>query len=272
MNPTHADPWNSGAPRFPFLEHGAPIAIAHRVGAQENPENTWASFRHAHSLGFRYMETDVHATRDGVAAVIHDPDLHRVAGVAASVRDLTWNELAKIDLAGDQRVPRLDELLEEWPDIRWNIDAKHDSSVAALVETLKRTNTTDRVCITSFSDRRLGSVKRALGPQLCTAMGPAAITALRVASLPPRPPARLLQAGFRGFGAAQVPTRQGAIPIVDQRFVATAHAARLHVHVWTIDEEAEMDRLLDLGVDGIMTDRPSLLKQVLERRGAWLGA
>lgn len=271
-NPAQADPRRTGAPRFAFLEHGAPIAFAHRGGALENPENTWASFRHARSLGYRYMETDVHATRDGVAAVIHDPDLKRIAGVAGNVRDLTWGELSKVDLDGGQRVPRLDELLEEWPDVRWNIDAKHDSSVAVLVETLRRTATTDRVCITSFSDRRLGAVKRALGPGLCTAMGPAAVTALRVASLPPRPPARLLQAGFRGFGAAQVPTRQGAVPIVDQRFVATAHAARLHVHVWTIDEEAEMDRLLDLGVDGIMTDKPSLLKQVLQRRGAWIGA
>ena len=272
MNPNQADPRPPGAPRFAFLEHGAPIAFAHRGGALENPENTWASFRHAHSLGYRYMETDVHATRDGVAAVIHDPDLQRLAGMAANIRDLTWDELSKIDLEGDQRVPRLDELLEEWPDIRWNIDAKHDSSVTALVETLRRTNTTDRVCVTSFSDRRLGAVKRSLGPRLCTAMGPAAITALRVASLPPHPPARLLQAGFRGFGAAQVPTRQGAIPIVDQRFVATAHTAGLHVHVWTIDDEAEIVRLLDLGVDGIMTDRPSLLKKVLEQRGNWVGA
>ncbi|HVA75326.1 MAG TPA: glycerophosphodiester phosphodiesterase [Acidimicrobiales bacterium] len=272
MNPSPAIPTNPGVPRFAFLDHDAPIAFAHRGGALENPENTWASFHHAHSLGYRYMETDVHATRDGVAAVIHDPDLRRVAGVAADVRAMTWSELSKVDLEGDQRVPRLDELLEEWPETRWNIDAKHDSAVDTLVETVKRTNTTERVCITSFSGRRLGTVKRALGPTLCTAMGPAAITALRVASLPPRPPARLLRAGFRGFGAAQVPTRQGAIPIVDTRFVATSHTAALQVHVWTIDEEAEMDRLLDLGVDGIMTDRPSLLREVLQRRGAWVSA
>ena len=256
-------------PRFAFLDHEGPIPFAHRGGALENPENTWASFRHARSLGYRYMETDVHATRDDVVAVIHDPDLSRVAGARVNVRDLTWAELSKIDLEGDQRVPRLDELMEEWPEVRWNVDAKHDTVTGPLVHTLRRTDSLDRVCVTSFSDRRLSTLKRALGPRLCTAMGPAAITALRVASLPPRPPARLLQASFKAFGAAQVPTRQGAIPIVDARFVTTAHTARLHVHVWTIDAADEMDRLLDLGVDGIMTDRPSLLKEVLERRGAW---
>ena len=251
------------------MDHPGPIAFAHRGGALENPENTWASFRHARALGYTYMETDVHATRDGVAAVIHDPDLRRVAGEAVSVRDLTWDELSKIDLDGDQRVPRLDELMEEWPEVRWNVDAKHDSSVGPLVETLRRNGALDRVCVTSFSDRRLAALKRSLGPRLCTAMGPAAITALRVASLPPRTPQRFLRSAFRSFGAAQVPPRQGAVPIVDTRFVGTAHSAGLHVHVWTIDRETEMDRLLDLGVDGIMTDRPSLLKEVLQRRGQW---
>ena len=270
MSPSHQDTARpAGAPRFAFLDHDGPIAFAHRGGAMENPENTWASFRHARDLGYRYMETDVHATRDGVVAVIHDPDLTRVAGQKVNVRDLTWGDLCKIDLDGGQRVPRLDELLEEWPEIRWNIDAKHETVTGALVHTLRRTDAIERVCVTSFSDLRLSTVKRALGPKLCTAMGPAAITALRVASLPPRPSARLLQAGFRLFGAAQVPVRQGAIPIVDRRFVGTAHLARLQVHVWTIDERAEMDRLLDLGVDGIMTDRPSLLKEVLEQRGEW---
>ena len=265
MNP----PPPFGPPRFAFLDHDGPIAFAHRGGALENPENTWASFRHARSLGYRYMETDVHATRDGVVAVIHDADLTRLAGEKLNVRDLTWGDLSKVDLEGGQRVPRLDELLEEWPDVRWNIDAKHDTVTGPLVHTIRRTETIQRVCITSFSDLRLSTVKRALGPGLCTAMGPVAITALRVASLPPRTHARLLQATFSAFGAAQVPTRQGAIPIVDTRFVNTAHASRLAVHVWTIDDRAEMDRLLDLGVDGLMTDRPSLLKEVMAQRGAW---
>ena len=266
-----SDPLARPPARFAFLDHPGPIAFAHRGGASENPENTWASFRHARSLGYTYMETDVHATRDGVAAVIHDPDLSRVAGEAVSVRNLTWSELSKIDLQGDQRVPRLDELMEEWPEVRWNVDAKHDSSVGPLVETLRRNGAVDRVCVTSFSDRRLVSVKRSLGPRLCTAMGPAAITALRVASLPPRTPGRFLRSAFRAFGAAQVPTRQGAVPIVDRRFLAAASSAGLHVHVWTVDREAEMERLLDLRVDGIMTDRPSLLKEVLQRRGQWVG-
>ena len=257
-------------PRFTFLDHPGPIAFAHRGGAAENPENTWASFRHAHDLGYSYMETDVHATKDGVVAVIHDPDLRRVAGEPLLVRDVTWADLSKMVLTGGERVPRLQDLLEEWPSLRWNIDAKHASVVAPLAEALRRSAAVERVCITSFADRRLAEMKRLLGPRLCTALGPATITALRILSLAPGPTAKLLHRTFEGFGAAQVPTRRGSIPIVEPRFLRAARAAGLQVHVWTIDREAEMERLLDLGVDGIMTDRPTLLKDVLQRRGAWV--
>ena len=260
--------------RFPFLDNPGPIAFAHRGGALENAENTWTSFTHARDLGYRYMETDVHATRDRVVAVVHDPGLERVSGRSELVRDLTWQELSSVELNGGDHIPRLDELLSAWPEVRWNIDAKHDSVVGPLAETLRRCEAVDRVCVTSFSDVRLERLKRLLGPGLCTAMGPAAVGALRLASLSPWAPAALSRSvllPFGRFGAVQVPTRYRNVELVERRMVATAHAAGLHVHVWTIDGEAEMDRLLDLGVDGIMTDRPTLLKAVLERRGEWHG-
>jgi glycerophosphoryl diester phosphodiesterase len=114
------------------------------------------------------------------------------------------------------------------------------------------------VCVGSFSDRRLRRLRALLGPRLCTSYGPAQIAALRTVGRAPG-----------GGLAAQVPVRQGRLPLVDRRFVAAAHARGLHVHVWTIDDPVEMERLLDLGVDGLMTDRPSVLREVLERRGAW---
>lgn len=260
--------------RFEFLDHPGPAAIAHRGGAAECPENTRTSFSHAVSLGYRYLETDVHATSDGVVAVIHDPDLDRTADRPGRVGDMPWSAVAAARLAGDQPILRLDEALEEWPDTRWNIDAKHDAVVTPLTEVVRRAGAVGRVCVTSFSDRRLVRARRLLGPRLCTATGPVAITALRLGSAAPIPGlARRSGAAVWGAaGATQVPTRQGRIPVVDGRFVSFAHRCGLAVHVWTIDDKDEMDRLLDLGVDGIMTDRPTLLRQVLLRRGQWHGA
>jgi glycerophosphoryl diester phosphodiesterase len=256
--------------RFAFLDHPGPIAFAHRGGAQEAPENTWAAFRHAHELGYHYIETDVHATSDGVVVTIHDPDLSRTSERTGLVRDMSWADLAAVRLSGSaDPVPRLDDVLAAWPDMRWNIDAKHDRVVGPLIETIHRSGALDRVCVTSFNDRRLARIRRAMGPKLCAAMGPAGTTALRLASVLPGSAAQALVRRVGGFGAAQVPIRQGRVPLIDRRFIATAHQLGIDVHVWTIDDPTTMERLLDLGVDGIMTDRPSALKDVLLRRNAW---
>ncbi|MGH9115425.1 MAG: glycerophosphodiester phosphodiesterase [Acidimicrobiales bacterium] len=256
-------------PRYAFLDHPGPIPFAHRGGALEAPENTWRSFEHAHNLGYRFMETDVHTTSDGVVVAFHDADLTRMAARPELVRELSWQSVSSVRVDGDQAVPRLDELVGAWPEVRWNIDAKDDNVVGPLADTISRCAALERVCVTSFSDRRLGRVRRALGPALCTAMGPAAVATLRAASVMPAQIGGPVAALLRRFGAAQVPTHQGRLPLVDERFVAQAHTIGLEVHVWTIDEEEDMIRLLDLGVDGIMTDRPTVLKEVLASRGSW---
>lgn len=262
--------------RHPFLNHPGPIAFAHRGGSAEAPENTYASFAHAISLGYRYLETDVHASADGVVVVCHDPTLARTAGRPGLIRELTWRDLADVKVQGNEPLPRLDEVLSSWPGARFNIDAKHPSVVGPLAEILRRRGELDRVCVTSFSDGRIAALRRLLGPGLCTAMGPRAITALRVASLLPLPTSRAEGAtrpgwsrAWAGAAAAQVPISSRKVPVTDRRFVAAAHRAGLAVHTWTIDDEATMGALLDLGVDGIMTDHPSRLKAVLERRNAW---
>ncbi len=253
--------------RYQFLDSPRPVAIAHRGGALEGPENTEEAFTHAVALGYRYIETDVHATSDGVVTVIHDPVLDRVSDRHGVVGDLPWSEVGRARLGDDQSIPRLEEVLSSWPQIRWNIDAKHDQVVAPLIEVIRRAGATERVCVTSFSDRRVQQVRRALGSRLCTGMGPRTIAALRAASW--LPASLQAVARWQQFGATQVPTNYGRIPVVDRRFVAGAHRLGLAVHVWTIDDEAVMERLLDLGVDGIMTDRPTLLRDVLARRGQW---
>jgi glycerophosphoryl diester phosphodiesterase len=249
--------------RFAFLDHDGPIAFAHRGGAAEAPENTATSFAHALSLGYQYLETDVRASADGVVVISHDPTLDRVSDRTGAVSELPWAEIARVRLVGDEVMPRLDEMLERWPEARWNIDAKDDAVIDPLVEVVRRAGAMDRVCLTSFFDHRIDRFRAALGPTLCTSMGRRSLSRLRVDTLLP---------GRRTYpaGAAQVPMRFGVIPVVEPRFLAGAHRAGVAVHVWTIDDEATIDRLLDLGVDGIMTDRPSVLRAVLRRRGQWL--
>ncbi|MCU0310448.1 MAG: glycerophosphodiester phosphodiesterase [Acidimicrobiales bacterium] len=247
----------------PFLDHPHPIPFAHRGGAGDRPENTMPAFAAAVELGYRYVETDVHVTSDGAVLAFHDDRLDRVTDRSGAVIDLPWSEVGRARVAGLEPIPLLAELLAAWPDLRVNLDPKHDAAVEPLAEVILAAGAVDRVCVGSFSDRRIARLRAMLGPRLCTAMGPRAIARLRAASYgyPHRPIA----------DCAQVPVRQGPFPIVDDRFVATAHRFGVKVHVWTIDEPEEMEDLLELGVDGIMTDRPAVLRSVLEQRAAWLG-
>jgi glycerophosphoryl diester phosphodiesterase len=251
--------------RFAFLDHDGPIAFAHQGGASDFPENTMRAFQHAVDLGYRYIETDVHATRDRVLVAFHDDTLDRVTDRTGIIGNLLWREVRQARVGPeDDRIPLLEDLLSNWPDVRVNIDPKHDAAVTPLVETLERTRSFDRVCVGAFSDRRLARFRRLTGNRVCTSMGPREVARLRAASFG-APMGRLPLA----CACAQVPTVAARRPLVDRRFVAAAHRRGLQVHVWTINDPEEMERLLDLEVDGIMTDAPAVLKQVLERRGLW---
>ncbi|MFL6206235.1 MAG: glycerophosphodiester phosphodiesterase [Acidimicrobiales bacterium] len=249
----------------PYLDWPGPIAFAHRGGASEAPENTMPAFEHAVRLGFRYLETDAHVTADGHLIAFHDDRLDRVTDRSGVISELPWSEVQRARVDGREPIPRLEELLTAWPDVRVNIDPKHDAAAVPLADAILRTGTVERVCVTAFSDRRTDRVKAAIGPALCTGMGPRQIAHL-VAASRGMPASRRLRSP-----CAQVPPRQGRLPLVTERFVATAHRLGVQVHVWTIDDAAEMARLLDLGVDGVMTDRPNVLKDVLVERGEWVG-
>ena len=252
--------------RWPFLEHPGPIPFAHQGGASDFPENTMRAFQHAVDLGYRYIETDVHATIDGVLVAFHDDTLDRVTDRHGVIGDLRWADVRQARVGDDDdRIPRLEDLLGTWPEVRVNIDPKHDASVTPLVEVLTRTAAFDRVCVGAFSSRRLARFRRLTQDRVCTSMGPGEVARLRAAGYGV-PVGRFAAA----CACAQVPTDAARMPLVDRRFVDGAHRRDLQVHVWTIDDATEMERLLDLGVDGIMTDRPAVLKEVLERRQAWV--
>ena len=249
--------------RHPYLDVDGPIAFAHRGGAEEFPENTLRAFRHAVDLGYTHVETDVHATADGVAVAFHDDSLDRVTDGRGAVGDLDWRRVRRALVAGTDPVLRLDELLEELPDTRINIDPKSDAAVGPLVEALRRSGAVERVCVCSFSDRRTARVRDRIGDSLCVGAGPRGIARLLAASAGARRPASF------DFHAAQVPVRSKGLTLVRPAVLAAAHRRDVAVHVWTIDEPAEMHRLLDMGADGIMTDRPSVLRRVMVERGHW---
>ena len=247
-----------------FLDASPPLAFAHRGGAALGDVNTAEAFARAVELGYRYVETDVHATADGVPVVFHDSDLLRLTGTAGALAGLRWADLATLRVGGAGVVPRLDDILTAWPSIRFNIDIKADAATAPTIGTLRSTGALDRVLLASFSDKRLAEVRALTGPGVATSLGRRGVARLRLASLtgvPLRLPSSVV--------AAQVPVRHGRLTIVDRRFLAYAHRRGLQVHVWTIDDPAEMNALLDLGVDGIMTDRVEVLRDVFLARGLW---
>jgi len=250
-------------PAWPFLDHPGPLAFAHRGGAGTWPENTMAAFENAVALGYRYLETDVHVTADGVLVAFHDDVLDRVTDRKGCIADLAWSEVGAARIDG-HAIPLLADILDAWPHVRVNVDAKHDAAVEPLVEVIRRTSAQDRVCVAAFSDRRLARFRQLTDGGVCTATGPGGIARLRLTSFGSlgRPPIA---------ACAQVPVRFGRVRIVDPAFIRTCHRRGLQVHVWTIDEAPEMERLLDLGVDGIMTDHPAVLKEVLTARGQWTG-
>lgn len=242
----------------PYLDHDGPIAFAHRGGTSIAPENTVAAFDHAVSLGYRYLETDVHRTRDGVLVAFHDADLARTCNVDRHLEDMTWAEVEAIRIDGDHRIPRLDELFERFPDARFNIDAKHADAVEPLARLVEEAGAVDRVLLAGFTLRILRRLRRALGNRLVTNMSPLEVFFLLIFGW-----------ARGGWRCAQVPLRFKGATIVNERFIERAHRRNIPVHVWTVDDRAEMERLLDLGVDGIMTDAVETLREVLLARDLW---
>jgi glycerophosphoryl diester phosphodiesterase len=257
----------------PYLEGPYPRAFAHRgwhTGELAGLENSMVAMRRAVEEGYRYLEIDVHATADGVVVVLHDETLDRTTDGRGPVAAQPWSAVRHARVGGVDPVCRLEDVLEELPGVRLNIDVKSDSVVEPVLRLLGRTGAWDRVCLASFSERRLARLRSVAGPRLLTSYGPRSVLRLRVRSLAPwRPaPPRRVRSSAPG-PLAQVPRWHGRVRVVDPALLRYARRAGVEVHVWTIDTAPEMTELLDLGVDGLVTDRPDILRAVLRGRGAW---
>ena len=248
--------------RHPYLDWPGPIPFAHRGGTNSAPENTLPAFERAVELGFAHLETDVHLSADGVLMAFHDHDLRRTCGIDASIAELSSRELAEVLVDGREPIPTMVDLLDRFPDARFNIDCKSDAAAGPLVQLVRDRDLLDRVCIGAFSHSRLIKIRSLLGPRLITCMSPQEVARLRLAG-------RVTGSAPR---VAQVPVRAGdsgagrRVTVVTERFVRAAHRRGVVVHVWTIDDPAEMRRRLDLGVDGIVTDRREVLRDVVVER------
>ncbi|WP_247827665.1 glycerophosphodiester phosphodiesterase family protein [Arthrobacter antioxidans] len=261
------------AGRFPYLDNAAgapprpqPIALSHRGFAPDGGENTLAAFGRAVELGFRYLEIDVHASSDGVVMVFHDEVLDRVTGDRGPVAARTAEELGRLSVGGGGGIPTLEAVLLRWPELRLNIDVKSDACVRPFAELVNRHAAHDRVLVASFSDRRRLAVLRLLDRPTASSAGMAVNALLRIAA-----PLGLAGPVARTarVHALQVPETYRGVRVVTRGFVRRCEDAGLQVHVWTVNERAGMDRLLDLGVHGIVSDAADVLAECLRDRAVW---
>lgn len=256
----------------PVLSGSDPIAAAHRGSRELWPENTMPAFQGAVDLGFTWIETDLHLTSDGVLVTFHDDTLDRCTDQSGQIGERSTSELQSVNAGHgfsidddypnrDERVPipTLEEVVTSFPAANFILDMKAPGLERHLVEFILRNSLQDRVIVGSFNDGRIKTFRHLTRGQVATSSGPLETIKVRAKSWVRRP-ARTLADVF------QVPVKRG-IRVVDTAFITSAHKADKYVHVWTINERVEMERLLDLGVDGLITDRPDTLAEVFQDRG-----
>lgn len=253
----------------PFLADApAPRVLAHRgfvpPDADGIVENTLAAFAAAHSAGAVYVESDCHLTADGVVVLFHDDDLSRVTGDPRRIATVTHAELVRI-MADRGGVLSVREALDAFPTLRFNLDVKAERAALPLGRAVAPQ--AHRVLLTSFSDARrraaMDAAERA-GGKPATSGGQASVG--RAVAAAATGSGALVRRALHGIDALQVPERVGAMRIATPRFVRAAHAAGVEVHVWTVNDEIAMERLLDIGVDGLVTDRTDIALRVVARR------
>lgn len=251
----------------PYLASATPVAIAHRGFSRDGLENSLPAFIAAQDMGFKYLETDVNTTADGVTVVFHDASLDRVTDQGGLIAKLPYAVVREARIAGREPIATLAELVSALPHAKFNIDVKDAGSVVPLAETIELFGIHDRVCVASFSDKRRRAVLARLSKPVASAPG-MNLMAIFVLFGPilPRP---LLARLMRDVDVLQIPRRYRGIPVATARVVARAHSLGLKVHVWTINESTEMHELFDMGVDGVITDRADLLAAVMRERGYW---
>lgn len=256
--------------RTAYLDHDGPIPLAHRGFSLEGLENTMSAFGAAVDMGFRYVETDVHATSDDVVVAFHDERLDRVTDRTGAIMVMPYEEVRQAKIGDTEHVPTLEELLDAWPDLRVNIDIKSQHAITPTVRVIERAKAHDRVCLASFSDKRRLAAQRRLSRPVATSAGQSVGAMFRAAATTPSMwRAGVVKRSLATVDGLQIPVSHRGVPLVTPSSLASAHQAGAFVHVWTINDADQMRHLLDQGVDGLVSDRADLLKEVLIERGQW---
>ena len=244
-----------------FLEEKF-LAFAHRGGNEFAPENSFRAFKSAVDIGYKYLETDVHLTKDGFLIAFHDDTLDRVTDKSGLIRDLTLSEVKKAKIAGTDEIPLLSELLNSFTDCFFNIDCKVDETVQPLINLINNKDFINRVCIGSFSQKRINFIRKSLGKDVKTSMGPAEVILSKFLSY------TSLGYNFKS-SYTSIPIRRYGINLLEERNIKYLKSNNQKVIAWTINDEDKMKMLINIGIDGIMTDNLTLLKKVLIEESLW---
>ena len=240
-----------------YLKYDGLEVLAHRGGAEESLENTIKSFEYSISLGCKYIETDVQVSSDGIPYIFHDDDLKRICGIAKKFNSLSSQDIDKINIFDGHKIPRLNDVLELFPDTKFQIDFKTDEVVQPALDVISNSKALERVCIASFNSKRLKGVRKNY-PNLCISMGPKEVYKTLAASF------NLYKKHIPG-DCLQIPMSYYGIRVVTKRFVNFLKSRGLKVMVWTINDVKTFKFLIDLNVDGIITDKPKLLFETLKK-------
>ena len=242
-----------------YLNYNGLAVMAHRGGSLEAPENTIESFKYAIEIGSDIIETDIQLSSDGVPYIFHDDDLKRIPGIEKDFNDLLASEIDELNVFGDFKIPTLEETLKQFPDTKFQIDFKTDEVVDPAIEIInKLPHVKKNLCIASFSSQRLQKIKSKLS-DVTYSMGPHEVLKLLLKSFG-------IYRGEVGGDCLQIPIYRYGIKIVTKRFVDFCKRENIKISVWTINSTEEMDYLIDLDVDGIITDKPKALINLLASR------
>lgn len=238
------------------------VPIAHRGASLVATENSFESFRKAFDLGYRVIETDIHSSKDGTAYIFHDNTLERLTGENLKISDLKDVDIDSLKVNKSSIIPRLSNVFEEFPEGLFNLDAKTWEATIPITNTVKKMACSSRVCIGSYNDKRIDAIIRELGVETCHSMGTSNVFKFYLGA----------QLGIKQNFTAQciqLPIKQFGISLITQKILRHARKLGIKIHFWTINNSGLIQKLLELDVDGIMTDDCILLKTIMEKKHKW---